>query len=136
MNLFEIVYILISSSIFLITLLGRGLKSKIKNESNKTLTKKKISVIIPFRNEEDNLLKLTKSIDQLLTIPFEFLWINDHSEDNSISILQTNRKNDTIIQLIENEEGKKTAIQKGIMHAKGDYIITWDADIIVDRTYF
>ena len=95
-----------------------------------------ISVIIPFRNEENNLPKLMESIEKLSSLPLEFIWVNDHSSDCSIQRLQNLSDKHQIIHLKEAEQGKKTAIRKGIEIASGAYILTWDADIQVETNYF
>lgn len=136
MNPIEISFISISILIATITFLSVILQKKKTKRNIPTLSIAKITVIIPFRNEENNLLRLIESIKLLDIKPFEILWINDHSEDNSISILQNNIEDAKIIHLTTTETGKKTAIEKGILKANGDYILTWDADITFAPNYF
>lgn len=95
-----------------------------------------ISVVIPFRNEKDNIPKLLISIQNLIKQPLEFIWVNDHSEDLSIDCLSNLPVNHKIISLSEQYYGKKYAIRKGVELANGSYILTWDADIIVPPRYF
>ena len=96
----------------------------------------KISVIIPYRNEINNLPILINSIKQLNLLPLEFIWINDHSEDHSEKILESLSGNHTLLSLELGREGKKKALQKGIYAAKGIYILTLDADIIIHPNFF
>ena len=77
-----------------------------------------------------------ESISKLTIQPLEFIWVNDHSEDNSLVLLQSLPKNHIIISLATSEIGKKSAIRQGIQHSKGEFILTWDADITVPSTYF
>ena len=95
-----------------------------------------ISVIIPFRNEKEHLSNLKNSILKLSLSPLEFIWVNDHSEDDSLNILSNLPLNHTIISLNKEDKGKKTAIRRGIDISKGSYILTWDADITVPKDYF
>ena len=90
----------------------------------------KISVIIPYRNEINNLPILIN------LLPLEFIWINDHSEDHSEKILESLSGNHTLLSLELGREGKKKALQKGIYAAKGIYILTLDADIIIHPNFF
>ena len=91
-----------------------------------------VSIIIAARNEED---KIAKTIDDVLAqhypkTLFELIIIDDHSTDRTAEIV----KNYTGVKLIQLNEPavlnsyKKMAIQKAIGEAKGDLIITTDAD--------
>ncbi len=96
-----------------------------------TLLLPKVSVIIPFRNEEETLPKLIKELlqqdyDKAL---FEIIVINDHSTDNSLEQLKPFQ--DKINILINPSEGKKQALNTGIDEANGEYIFTIDADCSV-----
>jgi glycosyltransferase involved in cell wall biosynthesis len=95
-----------------------------------------ISVIIPFRNEACNIPHLLTSIKQLTHLPLEFIWVNDHSEDTSLDNLKNLPPNHELLHLPNSQTGKKAAIRAGIAHAKGSYILTWDADIKVPKAYF
>jgi cellulose synthase/poly-beta-1,6-N-acetylglucosamine synthase-like glycosyltransferase len=93
-----------------------------------------ISVIIPMRNEKQNIEKLLealKEIDYPLHLR-EFIFIDDHSEDNTLGILK--KLNDTpglVIHALPNEKaGKKAAITYGIEQANGKLITTLDADCL------
>ncbi len=93
-----------------------------------------ISIIIPIRNEENNIVSLLNSISKL-NYPvqcFEILIIDDHSNDKSISIIKKYIEKTNIsiklISLENNESGKKKAILKGIQNASFDILITTDAD--------
>ena len=90
-----------------------------------------MSVIIPFRNEEKNLELLLKS---LLSIQYpkekaEFILVNDHSTDNSVSRLDIQTlSNSKIINLDNYATGKKACITAGIAESTSEIIITTDAD--------
>lgn len=99
---------------------------------------KKVTVIVPFRNEEQC---IAKCIDSLASQNFpenllEAVLVNDHSRDASVqkaeeTIRNTNvAGNFTIIHLEETETGKKAALKKGIQNAKGEIIAATDADCI------
>ena len=107
--------------------------------------KTRFSVIIPFRNEGDNLPKLLKSIEAL-EYPkhlFEVILVNDASEDDSVSIIEKNLSNrpfdcaqDDIVvinNVRESNSPKKDAITSAIKIAKNEWIVTSDADCILPK---
>lgn len=90
-----------------------------------------VSVIVPFRNEGRNLPFLIESLDQQSYKKFEVVFVNDHSGDNSLEILQEKLQRvsfDFQLLSLDQEEGKKAAIAYGINHAKGEVMLTTDAD--------
>ncbi|MFG6687257.1 glycosyltransferase [Mariniflexile sp. HNIBRBA6329] len=107
--------------------------------------KTKFSVVIPFRNETDNLPALLKTI-RSLEYPkelFEVIFVDDASEDNSIEIIKNfinERSFDDAqinIRVISNERKtnspKKDAITTAIIQAKNEWIITTDADCLLPK---
>lgn len=96
-----------------------------------------ISVIIPFRNEIQNLPNLIHSIEKITSLPKEFIFVNDHSDDDFQHLIASAEiKCDVRIINLTNESGKKSAIDKGVRESFGKYILTWDADITVPVNYF
>ena len=93
------------------------------------------SIIIPFRNEAENLPQLLNSL-QLLKYPselFEIILINDESEDDSEEItMDIIARSKITFHLIQNKRKsnspKKDAISEGISHSKFEWIVTTDAD--------
>ena len=48
-----------------------------------------ISIVVPIKNEAENIQKLTREINKACNkIKFEILFVNDGSNDNSINILK------------------------------------------------
>lgn len=94
--------------------------------------KPEISLVIPILNEADNILELASLIDEaFVSIPFEVLWVDDNSKDNTRAILkELNEKNPAhrYISLMRTS-GQSTALMAGIDAAKGNYIATLDGDI-------
>jgi cellulose synthase/poly-beta-1,6-N-acetylglucosamine synthase-like glycosyltransferase len=118
--------------IFILFLLSAWINKKEFNASSQQLNKFS-SIIIAVRNEEKNLPELLRSIEnQIYPVQnFEIIFIDDHSTDHSPDLLQqfaTQHKNTSVLSLPSNEEGKKSAIRYGVEHAKGDLILTIDAD--------
>lgn len=91
------------------------------------------SVILPVYNEEESLLKLCSSLEEVmskLAKPYEIIFIDDGSSDNSLEIikgLQTKSKNVLLIDL-GMHCGQAKAMQTGFDAAKGSIIITIDSD--------
>lgn len=131
------IYLTLFCIVLLTYFLGwRRNQSKNQSQLGETYQASTISVIIPFRNEAQNIPTLVESIKKLTIQPLEFIWVNDHSEDNSIQLLSNLPNNHSVISLLDEAQGKKTAIRKGLEIAKGSHILTWDADIIIPTDYF
>ncbi len=103
----------------------------------------KFSIVIPFRNEAENLSDLLQSLSNL-EYPkhfFEILLVDDASEDNSVEIINNFKiQNHTLnIEIITNKRvsnsPKKDAITTAINIAKHQWIITTDADCIVSKLW-
>lgn len=93
----------------------------------------RLSVIIPARNEEDNIGRLLKALQEQ-TYPaslFEVIVVDDHSTDRTTGITQQFSFT-KLVQLKEDgiNSYKKKAIEKGIEVATGELIVTTDADCL------
>lgn len=131
-----IFYFLIIGYALVISLLILGF-NKVKNyECDTKLPKTTFSIIVPFRDEEDNLPSLLASISKL-NYPielFEVILVDDESRFQfhvpsfkfPISILKNNRLSNS---------PKKDAIQTAIQSAKNNWIITTDADCEVPKNW-
>lgn len=107
---------------------------------NEQSTQRFVSVIVPFRNEENQIHHLIKSLTDLNypTTKFEVILVNDHSEDNSENVVKSlinDKFNFSLINLIDNKYGKKNAITKGVGLAKGELVATTDADCLVPNNW-
>lgn len=103
----------------------------------------KITVIIPARNEEENIRACIDSI-LLQTYPlhlFEIIVVDDHSDDPTASIVLSYTSNVKLISLKEYTGNnplnsyKKKAIEIAIAQSSGDLIVTTDADCIVGKNW-
>lgn len=110
------------------------------------LNKKKstgFSVIIPFRNEEENLPRLLESFS-LLNYPkqlFEIILVDDESDDKSVEICEKfrsdfpNLKGKILKNKRNSKSPKKDAIHTGIKDSSFEYIVTTDADCRVPEKW-
>ena len=95
----------------------------------------KISIIVPCYNEEKALPYFYKEIykvaSEMSNIDFEFIFVDDGSKDNTLSILRELRKQDKRCRYISFSRnfGKEAAIYAGLENAKGDYVAMMDADL-------
>ncbi|MBN1898835.1 MAG: glycosyltransferase family 2 protein [Spirochaetes bacterium] len=93
----------------------------------------KISIIIPVYNEEESLNELYKRIKKNVKgkYSYEIIFIDDGSTDNSFRVLLTLKKKDKNIAIIKMKRnfGKSQALDAGFKKARGEYIITMDADL-------
>lgn len=100
----------------------------------KTTGKPSLSVIIPVKDEEKSLPVLDREIKQALEKikkPYEIIFIDDGSIDHSYQILEKLAQKDDCIKLIKFRAnlGKSAALAAGLDKAKGEIIITLDADL-------
>lgn len=97
--------------------------------------KTRFTIIIPFRDEAENLNALIDSLLRLNypTHLFEIVFVNDESADNSENIIKT-ALDESRLQycILKNERTssspKKDAITKAVKHSQYEWIMTTDAD--------
>ena len=93
-----------------------------------------ISVVIPLFNEEDSLVELCTWIVQVMqknNFTYEIFLIDDGSQDNSWGVIKGLISKNTNIKGIKlrRNYGKSAALNIGFSKAKGDVVITMDADL-------
>jgi cellulose synthase/poly-beta-1,6-N-acetylglucosamine synthase-like glycosyltransferase len=96
--------------------------------------KTKFSIIVPFRNEAENLPILLNSISQLdyPTELFKVILVDDESEE-SFKIPSLKFKVSVINNIRVTNSPKKDAIVTAMQIVNTDWIITTDADCVVDK---
>jgi undecaprenyl-phosphate 4-deoxy-4-formamido-L-arabinose transferase len=97
--------------------------------------KPELSIVIPVYNEEAGLAnlfaRLYPAMDKL-GLPYEIVFINDGSRDNSVAILaeQYRKRPDvTRVVLFNGNYGQHMAILAGFEQTRGEIVITLDADL-------
>ncbi|RCW93918.1 glycosyltransferase family 2 protein [Winogradskyella arenosi] len=103
-----------------------------------TESKTHFTVIIPFRDEAENLPHLLASVSNLKypDTLFEVLLVNDDSRDASVAVIESQSSSTSkTIRVINNQRTsnspKKDAITTAIAFAKHEWIVTTDADCIL-----
>ena len=94
-----------------------------------------LSVVIPVYNEEAVLptlfSRLYPSLDAL-NVAYEVVFVNDGSKDKSAALLRTQfqaRPEVTRVVLFHANFGQHSAVMAGLAYARGEYIVTLDADL-------
>ncbi len=95
---------------------------------------KLISVIIPAYNEEGNVDKVAQYVTERLSssgYEFELIFVDDGSTDQTLPRLQHLHKNDARIKYLSFSRnfGHQSALKAGMDFAKGDAVISMDADL-------
>ncbi|MCX4303137.1 MAG: glycosyltransferase family 2 protein [Clostridia bacterium] len=95
----------------------------------------KISVIISCYNEEKAIPlfyeEIEKNIKDFENTEFEYIFINDGSTDNTLSVIKDLKNKDNKVKYVSFSRnfGKEAAIYAGLEHATGDYVTLMDADL-------
>jgi len=112
-----------------------------KSEAKVPITK--VTIVLPVRNESENINLCLKNLS-CQNYPedlFEIIIVDDSSSDNTVNLIKhfIKNSNENRISLIEhignNNFGKKQAITEAIKNAKGELIITTDADCIMNQKW-
>lgn len=93
-----------------------------------------ISVVIPLFNEAESLPELEQWIARVMEqngFTYEILFINDGSTDNSWQVIEQLAKKNPCVKGVcfRRNYGKSPALNTGFARAKGDVVITMDADL-------
>jgi glycosyltransferase involved in cell wall biosynthesis len=93
-----------------------------------------ISIVIPLFNEDESLPELSEWIVRVMTtnnFTYEVIMIDDGSTDNSWQVLQNiSSKNNNFKGIkFQRNYGKSAALNEGFKAAKGNVVITMDADM-------
>lgn len=93
-----------------------------------------LSIVIPLLNEEESLPELSQWIVRVMNennFGYEIIFIDDGSTDLSWNVIQTLSTENSNIKGIrfQRNYGKSAALNEGFKAAKGDAVITMDADM-------
>lgn len=99
-----------------------------------------VSIIVPFYNEEDNVLPLVERVSKALanfSHPWELVLVDDGSNDRTlVRLLEAVTKYGKHIHIVELQRnfGQTAAMQAGIDEARGTLLVTLDGDLQNDPT--
>lgn len=89
-----------------------------------------ISVVIAMMNEEENIKPLlNQCFDALQSLDYEVILVDDGSMDDTVSEVRKYANDRTRVVEFMKNFGQSTALQAGIDHSTGEYIVTMDADL-------
>jgi cellulose synthase/poly-beta-1,6-N-acetylglucosamine synthase-like glycosyltransferase len=138
-----LIYLNILVYVFFIARLIYGF-TKVKSfKNNDSTPKTTFSIVVPFRNEAENLPLLLESLSRL-NYPknlFEFIFIDDASEDDSTKVITKWRMENGLFHttVLDNvrisNSPKKDAISRAIPIIANEWIITTDADCLVNENW-
>lgn len=96
---------------------------------------KRITVIVPVYNEEENINALIEAVGRVFSsVPayaYEILFVDDGSTDEGRVRIEAAVESGAQVRLIELSRnfGKEAALSAGLAHARGDAVILMDADL-------
>lgn len=91
---------------------------------------KKLSVVIPVMNEEENIKPLFKALrDALKEIDYELIFVDDGSTDKTVEKIKEEADSRTKLIVFSRNFGQTTAMAAGIDAAEGEIIATIDGDL-------
>jgi glycosyltransferase involved in cell wall biosynthesis len=93
-----------------------------------------LSVVLPIYEEEESLPQLLTKLFEVLSalrVPYEIIAVNDGSKDRSIDVLGQAAEIHPELRIIDftRNYGQTAALMAGFDHARGEIIVTLDADL-------
>lgn len=100
----------------------------------------KVTVIVPARNEEDNIIGCLQSLKNQ-SYPVQVIVIDDHSTDQTAALVAAFPLQDLLLLKLQDHikvklnSYKKKAIELAVTHASGELIVCTDADCTADQDW-
>jgi dolichol-phosphate mannosyltransferase len=93
-----------------------------------------VSVVVPVYNESGNIRPLFQAVArqfEALGTPFEILFVDDGSRDDSLDILHALTQEDPRVRIValSRNFGHQSAVTAGMDHARGCAVVVMDADL-------
>lgn len=93
-----------------------------------------LSIVIPTRNERDNIALLLQRLQQELaglSGTYEIIVVDDLSPDGTAAVVRQHMQQDAAVQLLSRSgaQGLSGALAAGFDAAQGDFVLAMDADL-------
>ena len=92
----------------------------------------RVSVVVPVRNEADNVLPLLEEIERACATlsPFEVIYVDDGSTDATVPELEKARVTRPWLRILRHKAscGQSAAVRTGVMAARSRLVATLDGD--------
>ena len=94
----------------------------------------RVSIIIPARNEADNIIACLESIynNDFDNSMYEVIVIDDHSEDGTSDLVRKHFPKTQVV-VMDNAQGKKASLHQGTLKSKYGFLLFTDADTKVGK---
>ncbi|MCZ7558185.1 MAG: glycosyltransferase [Bacteroidia bacterium] len=130
---YSFLFLLTGVYALLLLRLRSGLRNLAEEETRDVPSTLSVSIVVPLRNELAALPELLRSLSgqHYPSGTHEVLLVDDHSEDGSAEELRRithGQPSYRVLSVPDGMMGKKDAIAFGVQHAKGEVILTTDAD--------
>jgi glycosyltransferase involved in cell wall biosynthesis len=105
----------------------------LRNE-NRVVARPKLSIVVPFYNEEDSIRPLHLAVVaalEPLQVSFEMVFVDDGSKDETFARAVELAREDARVCVVKfrRNYGQTLAMAAGIEHATGDILVTMDGDL-------
>ena len=91
---------------------------------------RKLSVVVPVMNEEDNIKPLFEAIGNALEgIDYELIFVDDGSKDKTVELIKEYANDRTKLVIFNRNYGQTTAMAAGFDVAEGELIAPIDGDL-------
>ena len=131
------ILLLALTAIPLLFTVANSLSMRVVHNGQAQEIKGAVSILIPMRNEAENVDGVLTAVAASTLIPdFEILILDDHSEDSTAALLRGFPGATTYagIDLPEGWLGKNFACHQLVTHSKGEYLVFIDADVRVSSS--
>ncbi|MDR2097218.1 MAG: glycosyltransferase [Spirochaetaceae bacterium] len=139
LNIYFIAMLAVSAYFFLMASLNI-IEMKLNTAKPRITTGRMVSVLVPARNEENNIENCINSLLNQTYQNYEILIIDDNSGDNTWQILEKLAKENSRVRVFKGKPlpkdwyGKPFALQQLYEHAAGEILLFTDADTVHKAT--
>jgi len=110
------------------------MKSEIPNPKSEISKELVLSIVVPVYNEQESILLLYGKIRdacEALGKPYEVVFVDDGSRDQTLDILEGIHRQDVRVKVIRFRKnfGQTAAMAAGFRYARGEIIISMDGDL-------